>query len=200
MSDTIDNNPQDTPQPEPSTHDNEIIALRRQRLLDLQRDGRDPYAQTRFDRTHLAQEIVTNFETVDGEEVRIAGRLKSKRGQGKIAFADLWDDSGKIQILAQLDRLGADRMEQFLALDLGDIIGATGTVIKTKRGEVSVALSEVVLLATSLQPPPDKYHGLSAVETRYRQRYADLIANSEVGDLFRKRSAIVREMRRFLDE
>jgi lysyl-tRNA synthetase class 2 len=199
MSDTTENNPQNTPQPAPSTPDNEIVALRRQRLLELQQAGRDPFAQTRFDRTHLAQEIVNNFETMDGEEVRIAGRLKSKRGQGKIAFSDLWDDSGKIQILAQLDRLGADKMEQFLALDLGDIVGATGTVIKTKRGEVSVALTDVTLLATSLQPPPDKYHGLSAVETRYRQRYADLIANPEVGELFRKRSAIVRSMRNFLD-
>src|SRR4028118_1441118 len=151
MSDTIDNNPQDTPQPEPSTHDNEIVALRRQRLLDLQQAGLDPFAQTRFDRTHIAQEIVNNFETMDGEEVRIAGRLKTKRGQGKIAFADLWDDSGKIQILAQLDRLGADGMQQFQTLDLGDIIGATGTVLKTKRGEVSVALSQMTLLATSLQ-------------------------------------------------
>jgi lysyl-tRNA synthetase, class II len=196
MTDTISSQPAPSTPPEP---ENEIIALRRQRLLDLQRDGRDPYTRTRFDRTHLAWEIVTNFETVDGAEVRIAGRLKSKRGQGKIAFADLWDDSGKIQILAQLDRLGADGMEQFQALDLGDIIGATGTVAKTKRGEVSVALSDFMLLATSLQPPPEKYHGLHNVETRYRRRYADLIANPEVVDLFRRRSGIVRAMRQFLD-
>lgn len=182
---------------EPS--ENEIVALRRRRLLDLQKAGRDPFAQTRFERTHLAEEIVTNFETTDGQEVRVAGRLKSRRGQGKIAFADLWDDSGKIQMLAQLDRLGADKMEEFAALDLGDIIGATGIVTKTKRGEVSVQLLDFTLLATSLQPPPEKYHGLHNVETRYRQRYADLIANPEVGQLFRKRSAIVRAMREFLD-
>ena len=180
--------------------ENEIIALRRQRLLDLQRAGRDPFAQTRYDRTHLGQEIVVNFETMEGQEVHIAGRLKSKRGQGKIAFADLWDDSGKIQIVAQLDRLGADKMEEFQTLDLGDIIGARGEVFKTKRGEVSVAIADFTLLATSLQPMPEKYHGLSNVETRYRQRYADLIANPEVSTLFRKRSAIVRAMRQFLDE
>ncbi|MBV9468327.1 MAG: lysine--tRNA ligase, partial [Abitibacteriaceae bacterium] len=190
---------------EPTEHsqdnvpENEIVALRRQRLLDLQRAGRDPFAQTRYDRTHLANEIITNFETLDGTTVSIAGRLKSKRGQGKIAFADLWDDSGKIQVIAQLDRLGADNIEEFLSLDLGDIIGARGEVMKTRRGEVSVALTEFTLLATSVQPPPEKYHGLSDVETRFRQRYADLIANPEVGELFRKRSGIVRAMRQFLD-
>src|SRR5688500_16785078 len=99
-----------------SSAENEIVALRRRRLLELQHAGRDPYAQTRFDRTHLAREIVTNFETMDTQRVVIAGRLKSKRGQGKIAFADLWDDTGKIQILAQFDRLGADKMEEFQTL------------------------------------------------------------------------------------
>ncbi len=175
------------------------MALRRRRLLDLQKAGRDPFVQTRFERTHLAEEIVTNFETTDGQEVRVAGRLKSRRGQGKIAFADLWDDSGKIQLIAQIDKLGADKMEEFLSLDLGDIVGATGTVGKSRSGEVSVYLSDFTLLATSLQPPPEKYHGLHNVETRYRQRYADLIANPEVGQLFRKRSTIVRAMREFLD-
>lgn len=184
----------------PETHDeNEIVQLRRARVLALQKAGRDPFAQTRFDRTHLAQEIVANFESLDGQSVRLAGRIKSKRGQGKIAFADLWDDSGKIQIVAQLDALGADAMDEFLSLDLGDIIGANGTIFQTRRGEVSVQLQSFVLLATSIQPPPEKYHGLSDVETRYRRRYADLIANPEVGILFRKRSAIVRSMREFLD-
>lgn len=183
----------------PNEDENEIVALRRRRLQDLQDSGRDPYAHVRFDRTHLAREIVTNFETIEGDTVRIAGRLKSKRGQGKIAFADMWDDSGKIQLVAQADRLGEERMAEFATLDLGDIIGASGEVAKTKRGEVSVLLNDFVLLATSLQPPPEKFHGLADVETRYRRRYADLIANPEVGELFRKRSAIVREMRNFLD-
>ncbi|MDF2440072.1 MAG: lysyl-tRNA synthetase, class, partial [Abditibacteriota bacterium] len=180
--------------------ENEIVALRRQRLLDLQKSGRDPYLQTRFERSHLATEIITNFESTDGQSVHVAGRLKSRRGQGKIAFADLWDDSGKIQIVAQLDKLGADKMGDFGALELGDIIGAQGEVFKTKRGEVSVAITDFVLLATSIQPPPEKYHGLSDVETRYRQRYADLIANPDVVAQFRKRSLAVRAMREFLDE
>jgi lysyl-tRNA synthetase class 2 len=110
------------------SEENEIIALRRQRLLDLQSTGTDPYAQTRFERTHLALDITTNFETLDGQSVRVAGRLKSRRGQGKIAFADLWDDSGKLQIVAQLDALGADPMDAWLGLYLGDIVGASGTV------------------------------------------------------------------------
>ncbi|HEX8550334.1 MAG TPA: lysine--tRNA ligase [Abditibacteriaceae bacterium] len=186
-------------QPSEAQNDNDILALRRQRLLDLQKTGRDPYAQTRFDRTHLAFDITTNFETLDGQTSRIAGRIKSRRGQGKIAFADIWDDSGKIQIVAQIDILGESAMEEFLGLDLGDIIGATGTVYRTKRGEVSLQITEFVLLATSVQPPPEKYHGLSNIETRFRQRYADLIANPEVGELFRKRSGIVRAMREFLD-
>jgi lysyl-tRNA synthetase class 2 len=154
MSDTTDNNsqetnPQNTAQPESNTHDNEIVALRRQRLLDLQQQGRDPFAQTRFDRTHLAQEIVNNFETMDGEEVRIAGRLKTKRGQGKIAFADLWDDPAKFQIWRS-STPGATN-GAVLALDLGDIVGATERY-QTKRGEVPSRSRPKSLLATSLQP------------------------------------------------
>ncbi|HEX8833884.1 MAG TPA: lysine--tRNA ligase [Abditibacteriaceae bacterium] len=187
------------PQSTPESSDNEIVALRRQRLLDLQSAGRDPFAQTRFDRSHLSTEILNNFESLDGQTTRICGRLKSKRGQGKIAFSDLWDDAGKIQIVAQLDALGADKMEEFLSFDLGDIIGATGTIFKTRRGEVSVQITDFVLLATSLQPPPEKFHGLADVETRYRRRYADLISNPDVVEVFRKRSGIVREMRQFLD-
>ena len=183
----------------PTPNENEIVALRRERLLKLQSDGRDPYQQTRFDRSHLSTEILTNFESMDGETVALAGRLKSKRGQGKIAFADLWDNDGKIQVVAQLDKLGEDKMAEFLDLELGDIIGASGAVFKTKRGEVSVAITDFTLLATSIQPPPEKYHGLSDVETRYRQRYADLISNPEVADVFRKRSFCVRAMREFLD-
>jgi lysyl-tRNA synthetase, class II len=182
-----------------NTSENEIVSLRRERLLELQKAGSDPFAQTRFDRTHLSREIIEKFDDLDGQSVRIAGRLKSKRGQGKIAFSDLWDDGGKIQIVAQIDKLGDEKMAQFLSFDLGDIIGASGTVFRTKRGEISVAIDDFVLLATSIQPPPEKYHGLSDVETRYRQRYADLIANPEVADLFRKRSLIVRSMRNFLD-
>ena len=180
--------------------ENEIIAGRRARLQTLQEGGRDPFAQTRFARTHLAGEIHADYPALDGQDVRVAGRIKTKRGQGKISFADLYDPTGKIQIVAQIDRLGEEKMAEFLSLELGDIIGINGQVFQTKRGEVSVAVLDFTLLATAIQPMPDKYHGLQDVELRYRQRYADLIANDEVVELFQKRSAIVREMRRFLDE
>lgn len=180
--------------------DNEIVALRKQRLLTLQAQGLDPYTQTRFVRQHTAQEVHDGIATLEGQPTALAGRIKSKRGQGKICFADLWDVSGKIQIVAQEDRLGEAKMAEFLGLQLGDILGIEGEVFRTRRGETSVAVTGFTLLATAIQPPPEKFHGLADVETRFRQRYADLIANPEVGQLFRKRSAIVREMRRFLDD
>jgi lysyl-tRNA synthetase class 2 len=182
-----------------STPDNEIIALRKQRLLDLQNANRDPYSQTRFDRTHKTAAIVEDFDALESQTARVAGRIKSKRGQGKIAFADLHDDSGKIQLIAQHDRLGDEKMNAFVELDLGDILGVTGEVGKSRRGEISIFVTDFSLLATSILPPPEKYHGLHDVETRFRQRYADLIANEETADLFRKRSKIVRAMREFLD-
>jgi len=187
-------------QPITESQENEIVALRKQRLVNLQKAGQDPYNQTRFDRTHQSQQVIDDFETLEGQQVKLAGRLKSKRGQGKISFADLWDDSGKIQVVAQLDRLGESALREFIALDLGDIIGVTGEVFRTKRGEISIALQSFVLLATSIQPPPEKFHGLAEVETRYRRRYADLISNDDVKVLFRKRSLIVRAMRRYLDD
>ena len=180
-------------------NDSEVTRLRRQRLHDLQSAGQDPYAQTRFDRTHLTNDIVENFEAIENQEVRMAGRLKARRGQGKIGFADLWDDGGKIQLIAQLDRIGEEKLNAFHDLELGDIVGVMGVVMKSKRGEISIGVTDFVLLAISIQPPPEKYHGLTDVETRYRQRYADLIANQEVVELFRQRSLIVRSMREFLD-
>jgi lysyl-tRNA synthetase class 2 len=190
----------ETPDSQNNHHEeSEVSALRRQRVLQLQKEGHDPYAQTRFDRTHLAQSILDGFDTMDGQEVRVAGRVKARRGQGKIGFADLWDDSGKVQLITQLDRAGEEKMRAFHELELGDIIGATGVVGKSRSGEVSVFVTDFVLMATSIQPPPEKYHGLTDVETRFRQRYADLIANPEVGELFRKRSLIVRAMREYLD-
>jgi lysyl-tRNA synthetase class 2 len=168
-------------------------------LLDLQNANRDPYSQTRFDRTHKTAAIVEDFDALESQTARVAGRIKSKRGQGKIAFADLHDDSGKIQLIAQHDRLGDEKMNAFVELDLGDILGVTGEVGKSRRGEISIFVTDFSLLATSILPPPEKYHGLHDVETRFRQRYADLIANEETADLFRKRSKIVRAMREFLD-
>jgi lysyl-tRNA synthetase class 2 len=185
--------------PEENHEESEVIRLRRQRLKELQSAGQDPYQQTRFDRTHLTSAIGGEFESLEGQEVRVAGRLKARRGQGKIGFADLWDDGGKIQLIGQLDRLGEEKMRAFHHLELGDIVGVVGTVMKSRSGEVSIGVTDFVLLAISIQPPPEKYHGLTDVETRYRQRYADLIANPEVVELFRQRSLIVRSMREFLD-
>lgn len=189
----------DTTRNSATPSDNEIIALRKQRLLDLQSSGRDPYEQTRFDRTHKTAEIIQDYDALESQTAHVAGRIKSKRGQGKIAFADLHDDSGKIQLIAQLDRLGQEKMVEFLELDLGDILGVTGEINRSRRGEISVFVTDFTLLATSILPPPEKYHGLHDVETRYRQRYADLIANEETVQVFRKRSKIVRAMREFLD-
>ncbi len=179
--------------------DNEIIQLRRQRLLDLQSAGRDPFAQTRFDRTHKNAEIVEKYDELEGQSVRLAGRIKLRRGQGKIAFADLHDVSGKIQLIAQIDRIGEEKMAEWKSLELGDILGVSGVVMKSRSGEVSLGVEDFTLLATSILPLPDKYHGLQDTELRYRQRYADLISNDEVVEIFRKRSRIVREMRAFLD-
>ena len=191
---------QSTPSPEQhQPSDNEIIALRKQRLLDLQAAGNDPYAQSRFLREHKNAEIHANYEALAGQSTQVVGRVKSKRGQGKIAFADLYDESGKIQLIAQIDRLGEAKMADFVALDLGDILGVEGEIAQSRRGEISILVTGFTLLATSIQPPPESYHGLRDVETRYRQRYADLIANPETAELFRKRSKIVREMRAFLD-
>ncbi len=179
--------------------DNEIIQLRKQRLLDLQSAGRDPFRQTRFDRTHKNAEITAKYDEIEGQTVKLAGRIKTRRGQGKIAFADLHDVSGKIQIIAQIDRIGEPKMAEFKSLELGDILGLSGIVMKSRSGEISIGLEDFTLLATSIQPLPDKYHGLQDVELRYRQRYADLISNEEVTQIFRKRSQIVREMRSYLD-
>jgi lysyl-tRNA synthetase class 2 len=183
-----------------SEQENEIVQLRRQRLADLQAAGNDPFAQTRFDRTHKNNEIIENFETLEGQKASVAGRIKLKRGSGKIAFADLYDISGKIQLIAQIDRIGEEKLAQWKTLDLGDIVGVTGVVMKSRSGEISIGVEEFTLLAVSIQPLPDKYHGLQDIELRSRQRYADLIANEDTVSIFKKRSQIVREMRRYMDD
>jgi len=186
--------PDATPQ-----NESEIVQLRLDRLARLKEEGQDPFAQTRFERTHYTAQVVAEVEALDGQEARLAGRIKTRRGQGKIAFADLHDPMGKVQLIAQIDRLGEDRMVQWKALEVGDILGVTGLVGKSRSGEPSLFVSDWTLLAVSIQPLPDKYHGLQDVETRYRKRYADLIANEEVAEVFKKRSQIVREMRAYLD-
>lgn len=173
---------------------------RLQKLQKLRAQGIDPFAVTRYDRTHAAREIVENFDDLAGQTAAVAGRLMAKRLMGKGTFADLHDESGKIQLLLSLDVVGAEKLAMFNTFDLGDIVGARGKVIKTRRGEVSLEVVDFQLLAKSLRPLPEKWHGLTNVETRYRQRYVDLMVNPEVRRIFRLRSRIISAMRRFLDE
>ncbi len=178
---------------------NELLKVRREKLSDLQKRGIPPYGGS-YKRTHLAAVVVNEFERLEGQEVSLAGRLMAKRGHGKATFADLQDSSGKVQLYVQLNQVGQDRYEIFKLLDIGDIIGVRGTVFRTRMGEVTVSVSDFVLLAKSLRPLPEKWHGLKDVELRYRQRYLDLIVNSESRRVFVTRSRVVAAMRRYLDE
>jgi len=180
--------------------ENEFMRLRQEKLSSLKSAGLDPFQVTQFERTHQAQEVHENFESLEGEPVVIAGRLTAKREHGKACFADLRDESGRIQIYAKVDDIGEERFAALLDLDIGDFIGVRGTVFRTRRGEVSVSLTELQLLSKSLRPLPEKWHGLRDVELRYRQRYVDLIVNPEVRDVFVKRSLAIRAIRKHLDE
>ena len=184
---------------------NHILQARRDKLAALQAEGNDPYQITKFDVTHHSQEIIENFETLETKEgqepilVRIAGRLMSKRVMGKASFCHIQDKEGKIQSYVARDAIGTDEYAAFKKLDIGDIVGVEGTVFKTKTGECSIHAVKVVLLSKSLKPLPEKFHGLTDTDTRYRQRYVDLIMNPEVKDTFIKRSRIISEIRKFLD-
>ncbi len=177
-----------------------LYADRLEKLQRWRSCGIDPFRVTKFDRTHLAAEIVANFDNLQGQIVRIAGRLTTFRSHGKLTFADLIDSSGRIQLMARINNLGKEAYKQFGDLDTGDIIGAEGTVTKTRTGEVTVEIQKFWLLAKALRPIPEKWHGLRDIEVRYRQRYLDLIANPEVREVFVKRSKIVQAIRKFLDE
>jgi lysyl-tRNA synthetase class 2 len=178
----------------------DLMQQRLHKLQQLRTQGADPFTITRYDRTHAAKDVVENFDDFEGQTVSVAGRIMAKRMMGKGTFADLHDESGKIQLLLSLDVVGAERLELFNTFDLGDIVGARGKVIKTRRGEVSIEVADFQLLAKSLRPLPEKWHGLTNVETRYRQRYVDLMVNPEARHIFRLRSRVVSAMRRFLDE
>ena len=184
---------------------NHILQARRDKLAALQAEGNDPYQITKFDVTHHSQEIIENFETLETKEgqepilVRIAGRLMSKRVMGKASFCHIQDKEGKIQTYVARDAIGTDEYAAFKKLDIGDIVGVEGSVFKTKTGECSIHAVKVVLLSKSLKPLPEKFHGLTDTDTRYRQRYVDLIMNPEVKDTFIKRSKIISEIRKFLD-
>ena len=178
----------------------EILKVRREKLAALRAEGRDPFKETRFDVTHHAQDIKDNFDALEGSEVRVAGRLMSKRGMGKVSFCDLQDKSGRIQLYARKDEMDEEEYNRFKKYDIGDIVGVEGEVFRTQRGEMSVRAKKITLLSKSLRPLPEKYHGLTDKEARYRQRYVDLIANPEVKDTFVKRSQILKEIRAYLDE
>ncbi len=177
----------------------EILKVRREKLAALRAEGRDPFKETRFDVTHHAQDIKDNFDALEGSEVRVAGRLMSKRGMGKVSFCDLQDKSGRIQLYARKDEMDEEEYNRFKKYDIGDIVGVVGEVFRTQRGEMSVRAKKITLLSKSLRPLPEKYHGLTDKEARYRQRYVDLIINPESKRNFEIRSKFVAFLRRYLD-
>lgn len=185
---------------------NDLLRVRREKLTALTEKGMDPFG-TKFNRTHTASELISEYGEKEKEEVdslelevTIAGRIMTKRGKGKAGFAHIQDLTGKIQIYVRTDAVGEEQYELFDSIDIGDWVGVTGTVFKTKVGELSIKAKDFQLLTKSLRPLPDKFHGLKDVEQRYRQRYVDLIMNPEVRDTFISRSKIIRSMRRYLDD
>ena len=175
------------------------VKVRRDKLEALRAEGLDPFQQTKFDVTSSAKEIKENFDAMEGRTVTLAGRLMSKRGMGKVSFCDLQDNTGRIQLYVRFDAMDEADFARFKKNDIGDIVGVEGDVFKTERGEISLRVHKAALLSKSLLPLPEKFHGLTDRETRYRQRYVDLIVNPEVKDTFVKRSMILRELRHFLD-
>ena len=178
----------------------EVLRVRREKLAKLQEMGRDPFVQSRYDRTNYSMDIKNNFEEMEGKVVKIAGRIMSKRLQGKAGFIDIQDQEGRIQCYVRKDRIGEEEYDLFKTYDIGDIIGLEGEVFKTKKEEISVKANAVVLLSKSLQVLPEKYHGLKDQDIRYRQRYVDLIVNPEVKDAFLTRTKALKALRSFLDE
>jgi lysyl-tRNA synthetase class 2 len=179
---------------------NEILRVRREKLLELQRTGKDPFEQVKYEVTAKSSEIIEEFETREGQTVSVAGRLMSKRGMGKVSFCDLHDRYGKIQLYIRMNDVGEEKYAEFKKYDIGDIVGVKGEVFKTQKGEISIKVSDIVMLSKSLQPLPEKWHGLKDTDLRYRQRYLDLLVNPEVKNIFVTRSRIIKEIRRFLDD
>ena len=177
----------------------ELLKIRRDKLTALQEAGQDPFQITKFEKKNNTQEIRDNFESMEEQPVRIAGRLMSKRVMGKVTFCDLQDREGRIQLYVRRDEVGEEPYKAFKKYDIGDIVGVDGVVFRTQRGEISVRAKEVTLLSKSLLPLPEKFHGLTNQELRYRQRYVDLIMNPEVRKTFEVRSKFIQYLRRFLD-
>lgn len=178
---------------------NQLRKVRREKLADLQQNGKDPFVITKYNQTHHSQEIRDDYEALEGKTVSIAGRMMSKRVMGKASFCNVQDLKGNIQSYVARDSLGEEAYKEFKKMDVGDIVGITGEVFTTKTGEISIHAASVELLSKSLQILPEKFHGLTNTDTRYRQRYVDLIMNPEVKDTFIKRSKILSAVRRYLD-
>lgn len=177
----------------------EILQVRRNKLSELQEAGSDPFHIVKYDVTHRTGEILANFESFENKSVSLAGRLMSKRGMGKSSFCDIQDREGRIQLYVRINDLSAEQYESFKKLDIGDIIGVVGRVFKTRMGEISIHVDSYTLLSKSLRPLPEKFHGLKDPDTRYRQRYLDLIVNPDVKKTFITRSRIIAAIRRYLD-
>ena len=193
MNEERNNQPQTA---EPSL--SEILQVRRDKLKALQDAGRNPFEQTRFARSAYSADIKEDFEAYDGKTLQAAGRIMSKRGMGKAIFCDIQDDRGQIQLYVRKDAVTEQEFADFRKYDIGDIIGVSGYAFKTKTGEISIHVQQVTLLSKSLRPLPEKFHGMTNMELRYRQRYVDLIMNEDVKNTFIKRSQIIKEIRTFL--
>lgn len=179
---------------------NRVIALRIEKLEALKKEGKDPFEIVKYNRTHTSKQVIDGYDELEGKNVKVAGRLMSKRVHGKAGFSDINDRYGKIQLYVRIDDVGEDKLKEFKALDIGDIIGVEGRVFKTKTGEITLHVVDFVLLSKSLRPLPEKWHGLKDPDLRYRQRYVDLIVNPEVRDTFFKRTKIIKAIRKFLDD
>ena len=179
---------------------NQLMLVRREKLAKLQSEGKDPFQITKFETTHNSKQIKDDYDKLEGKDVTIAGRIMAKRIMGKASFCHIQDEEGKIQSYVSINDLGEESYKQFKEYDIGDIIGITGFVFKTRTEEISIHAKEITLLTKSLRPLPEKFHGLKDTDLRYRQRYVDLIVNPEVKDTFLKRTAIIKEIRNILDE
>ena len=177
----------------------DLLQIRRDKLAELQANGKDPFQITKFVVTHHSEDIKANYDALEEQSVSVAGRLMSKRGMGKAIFADLQDGEGRIQLFVKIDEVGEETLAAFKKYDIGDIVGVTGLVFRTKMGEISIRAKEITLLSKSLRPLPEKFHGLTDRETRYRQRYVDLMVNPEVKRNFVIRSKFIKFMRNYLD-
>ena len=178
----------------------EILRIRRAKLAELCEKGRDPFKITKFDKDTDFRTIRESFESLEGTDVSVAGRIMSRRDMGKANFIDLADETGKMQVYIKSDDIGEQAFEEYRKWDIGDIVGVRGFVFRTRRGEISIHTKEIVLLSKSLLPLPEKWHGLKDQDLRYRQRYVDLIVNPDVRETFVKRSKIIAEIRNYLNE